>query len=199
MVEVTLEDVVIRVPKHEEAKWLAEEKDCKLGWMRVLLLKERGGDRVLPIWVAAPDGDSIALRLAGLKTLRPMPWTLIGRLFSVGAMALEKVAVTNLRENTFFGSLWVRAQGSVHEIDARPSDAIALALDHGAPIFVSEDVFQSPQVHALRAGDELAGLETVQQQSVREGKARPEPVEKEWRSFRSLPRQDNKYIRPRVG
>src|SRR5438045_1515976 len=60
-----------------------------------------------------------------------MPWTLIGRLFGVGGMALEKVAVTSLRDNLFLGSLWVRAQGEIHEIDARPSDAIALALDHG--------------------------------------------------------------------
>jgi hypothetical protein len=199
MVEVTLEDVVVRVPKHEEARWLAEEKDYKLGWMRVLLLKERAGDRVLPIWVGAPEGDTIALRLAGLETARPMPWTLMGRLFDVGAMALEKVAVTNLSDNTFFGSLWIRTRGETHEIDARPSDAIALALDHGAPIFVAEEVFQSPHVHMLRAGDELPGLETVQQKSVREGKAEAEPVEKEWRSFRSLPRHENKYIRARVG
>jgi RNA polymerase sigma factor (sigma-70 family) len=199
MVEVTLEDVVVRVPKHEDARWLAEEKDYKLGWMRVLLLKERAGDRVLPIWVGAPEGDTIALRLAGLETARPMPWTLMGRLFDVGAMALEKVAVTNLRDNTFFGSLWIRARGETHEIDARPSDAIALALDHGAPIFVAEEVFQSPHAHMLRAGDELPGLEAVQQKSVREGKAEPEPVEKEWRSFRSLPRHENKYIRARVG
>ncbi len=75
MVEVTLEDVVVRAPKHEDAKWLAEEKDYKLGWIRVLLLKERGGERVLPIWVGAPDGDAIALRLAGLEGFRPMPWT----------------------------------------------------------------------------------------------------------------------------
>ena len=198
MVEVTLEDVVVRVPKHEDARWLAEEKDYKLGWIRVLLLKERAGDRVLPIWVGAPEGDTIALRLAGLETARPMPWTLMGRLFDVGAMALEKVAVTNLRDNTFFGSLWIRARGETHEIDARPSDAIALALDHGAPIFVAEDVFGSPHAHMLRAGNELPGLEAVQQKSVREGKAEPEPVEKEWRSFRSLPRHENKYIRARV-
>ena len=199
MVEVTLEDVVVRAPKHEQASWLAEEKDYKLGWMRVLLLKERGGDRVLPIWVGAPEGDAIALRLAGLETARPMPWTLIGRLFSIGAMTLDKVAVTNLRDTLFLGSLWVRARGETHEIDARPSDAVALALDHGAPIFVAEEVFQSPQVHMLRAGDELPGLETVQQKSVTEGKAEPELVEREWRSFRSLPRHENKYIRPRVG
>jgi bifunctional DNase/RNase len=167
--------------------------------MRVLLLRERGGDRVLPIWVGAPEGDTIALRLAGLETARPMPWTLIGRLFGVGGMALEKVAVTHIRDNTFFGSLWIRAQSEIHEIDARPSDAIALALDHGAPIFVAEEVFQSPLVHTLRAGNELPELETVRQNFVREGKSEPEPVEKEWRSFRSLPRHENKYIRPRVG
>jgi RNA polymerase sigma factor (sigma-70 family) len=198
MVEVTLEDVVVRAPKHEDAKWLAEEKDYKLGWMRVLLLRERGGERVLPIWVAAPDGDGIALRLAGLETFRPMPWTLIGRLLDVGSMSLEKVGVTRLSENTFFGSLWIRAEGKTHEIDARPSDAIALALDHDAPIFVAEDVFQHPEVKMLRTGEELPGLEAMHQRAVAAGRAEPDPAEKEWRSFRSLPRHENKYIRPRA-
>ena len=161
MVEVTLEDVIVRAPKHEQAKWLADEKDYKLGWMRIVLLKERNGDRVLPIWVYAPEGDTIALRLAGLETFRPMPWTLIGRLLDVGSMVLEKVAVTQLRDNTFFGSLWVRAGGATHEIDARPSDAIALAFDHDAPIFVTEEVFQHPDVKTLRVGAELAGLEAA--------------------------------------
>ncbi len=85
-----------------------------------------------------------------------------------------------------------------HEIDARPSDAIALALDHDAPIFVAEDVFQHPEVKMLRAGEELPGLEAVHQRAVAAGRAEPEPAEKEWRSFRSLPRHDNKYIRPRA-
>ena len=112
-------------------------------------------------------------------------------------MVLEKVAVTQLRDNTFFGSLWVRAGGATHEIDARPSDAIALPLDHDAPICVAEEIFQHPDVKTLRAGEELAGLEVAHQEAVAAGRAQADS-EKEWRSFRSLPRQESKHIRPRV-
>ena len=196
MVEVTLEDVVVRAPKHEEARWLAEEKDYKLGWVRVLLLKERAGDRVLPIWVGAPEGDAIAMRLVELAGFRPMPWDLMARLLDVGTMQLERVTVHSIRENTFIGSLWIRTGGTTHEIDARPSDAITLALDAGAPIFVAEELLN--EAFVLRVGDEMAGLEARHARALSEGKAEPEPVEKEWRSFRSLPRHEHKYLRPRV-
>jgi hypothetical protein len=62
MVEVTVEDVVLRVPKNEDARWLANGNDYKLGWSRVILLKERSGQRILPIWVGWIEGDIIASR-----------------------------------------------------------------------------------------------------------------------------------------
>jgi hypothetical protein len=198
MVEVTLEDVVIRVPKHEEVRWLAEGKDYKLGWTRVLLLRERAGERVLPIWVGPSEGDVIAMSLVGLASFRPMPWDLLARLLDLGTMRLEKVVVNSLRDNTFIGSLWISVDGTSHEIDARPSDAITLALQVGAPIFVADEVFDSPQAHVLRVGAELPGLEAVHQRSVSEGKAEPDPVEKEFRSFRSLPRHEHKFVRQRA-
>ncbi len=127
-----------------------------------------------------------------------MPWDLMARLLEAGAMQLEKVVVNTLRENTFFGSLCIRVDGKSHEIDARPSDAITLALDVGAPIFLTDEVWGQAEAQAcvLRAGDELAGLEAVRQKSVREGKA--EADEKEWRSFRALPRQEHPGLRQRV-
>ena len=97
---------------------------------------------VLPIWLHPFDGDFIAMRLVRLWSVRPMPHALIACLLQIAQLRLEKVAVTGLREDTFYGSLWIRAGGAVHEIDARPSDAIALALDSGAPIFVSEETLR---------------------------------------------------------
>ena len=198
MVEVTLEDVVVRVPKNEDARWLVELKDYNLGFHRVLLLRERGGDRVLPIWVGPVEGDLIALRLVDLASVRPMPTDLLARLLEIGTMQLEKAVVHSLRENTFIGSLWIRAAGVSREIDARPSDAIHLALEVGAPIFVTEEIFQSPEAFVLRVGEELTGLEARHARAMSEGKAEPEPVERKWRSFRALPRQEHRYIRPRV-
>src|SRR5205823_8642117 len=118
MVEVTLEDVVVRVPKNEDARWLVERKDYNLGFHRVLLLRECGGDRVLPIWVGPVEGDLIALRLVDLTSVRPMPTDLLARLLEIGTMQLEKAVVHSLRENTFIGSLWIRAAGVSREIDA---------------------------------------------------------------------------------
>jgi hypothetical protein len=189
----------VRSPKVEPGAWLADPKGSKLDYWRVVLLKERAGDRVLPIWLHPFDGDWIAMRLVGLASFRPMPHDLIARLLQIGELRVEKVAVTGLREDTFYGSLWVRAGDAVHEIDARPSDAIAVALDCDAPIFVSEETFRQAGRIVLGAGRELAGLEAIQQRRVAEGKGEPDSVEKEWRSFRSLPRNEAKWLRARAG
>jgi RNA polymerase sigma factor (sigma-70 family) len=198
MVEVTLEDVVVRAPKHEEPRWFVEAKDYNMGLVRVLLLRERAGDRILPIWVGPVDGDLIAMRLVDLTSVRPMPTDLLARLLEVGSMQLEKVVVHTLRDSLFIASLWIHAGGASREIDARPSDAIGLALEVGAPIFVAEEVFGSTEAFVLHAGEEMAGLEARHARAMREGKTEPEPVEREWRSVRSLPRHEHRHIRPRV-
>jgi hypothetical protein len=68
----------------------------------------------------------------------------------------------------------------------------------GAPIFVAEEVFGSTEAFVLHAGEEMAGLEARHARAMREGKTEPEPVEREWRSVRSLPRHEHRHIRPRV-
>jgi RNA polymerase sigma factor (sigma-70 family) len=196
MIEVTVEDVIVRAPTAEPATWLAAPKDNKLGLMRIVLLKERGGDRVLPIWLWPWDGDGIAMRLAGIESFRPGPLDIIARLLDIGGLQVEKTAVTGLRESVFYGSLWVRAGGVSHELDVRPSDAIGISLDAGAPIFVAEETFQQAARMVLRTGDELAGLQAILESAIAEGRA--EPDDKEYRSFRSLPRSEGSWIRPRA-
>jgi RNA polymerase sigma factor (sigma-70 family) len=197
MVEVTVEDVLVRSPKAQPATWLADHKTNQLDYWRVVLLKERTGERVLPIWVHPFDGDWIAMRLAGLEFFRPVPHDLIARLLRIGDLRVEKVAVIGLRDKTFFGSLWIRAGGTVHEIDARPSDAIAIALDRGAPIFVAEETFGQAGVKVLTAGRELPQLEAIHEQSIAEGRTEPDTVERAWCSFRVLPRNDGPWLRTR--
>lgn len=80
MIEVTVEDVVLRVPKNEEAQWLASRKDYKLGFHRVILLKELSGRRILPIWVGPVEGDFIALAIENLTFGRPTTCDLTRRL-----------------------------------------------------------------------------------------------------------------------
>jgi bifunctional DNase/RNase len=201
MIEVTLADVVVRTPKHEEPRWITDSgqpKDQNLGFHRVLLLRERGGDRVLPIWVGPLEGDLIALRLVDLATARPMTTDLLARLLEAGTMRLEKVVVHSLRDNTFIASLWIEAGGASREIDARPSDGIALALEVGAPMFVTEELFGASGAFTLRVGEEMGALEARHARAVSEGKAEAEPVEREWRSMRALPRREHPYLRPRA-
>jgi RNA polymerase sigma factor (sigma-70 family) len=197
MIEVTVEDVVLRSACAEPAVWLADPKDNRCGWWRVVLLKERGGERVLPVWLNPMDGDFIAMRLVGLGSYRPMPHDLIERMLRIGQLRIEKVAVTGLRDNTFYATLWVRAGDALHEVDARPSDAIGLALDAGAPIFVAEETFGQSGAKVLSAGRELPALEAIHQEAVAAGRGEPEPVEREWRSFRSLPRHEPSWLRTR--
>ena len=120
-------------------------------------------------------------------------------LLRIGEMRVEKVAVVGLREGFFYSSVWVRAGGAVQEIDTRPSDAIPIALECGAPIFVTEETFRQAGVNVLNAGRELPELEAIHAQAVAAGKAEPDPVEREWRSFRSLPRNEATWLRPRAG
>lgn len=196
MVEVSVEDVILRAPRAEPATWPAFHKDSKLGLMRIVLLRERTGDRVLPIWLWPWDGDAIAMRLVDIESFRPGPHDIIARLLGLGNLTVEKVAVTGLREEVFYGSLWVRAGGTLHEMDVRPSDAITIALDTGAPILVAEETFAQAARHVLRVGQELPGLDAIRQRSIAEG--RTEPDDMEFRSFRAIPRAEHPWIRPRA-
>ncbi|MGO9450113.1 MAG: bifunctional nuclease domain-containing protein [Candidatus Binataceae bacterium] len=188
MIEVTVYDVAVRAPVDAEAKWLAQGKDYKLGLMRVVLLKERDGERMLPIWIGPVEGDIIAMILEGLETTRPMTWNLTTALLKAGGLKIEKVAVTALRDNVYLGSIWLNVNGERREVDARPSDAITLALHANAPILVNEELFENWTT--LLPGDVLGKLENI---SATGGKVQ-EPDGKEWKSYRSLPRAENPGI-----
>jgi RNA polymerase sigma factor (sigma-70 family) len=195
MIEVTVDDVVVRSPKNEEVKWLAEGKDYKLGFTRVILLKERAGNRVLPIWVGAGEGDIIAMLLANVTAARPTTFDLTARLLEVGKMKIEKVAVVGLRGITFIGTMWMSANGKISEVDARPSDAISLALHAGAPIYVTPETFEQIAPYVLTVDREVPELEAIHQKLIAEGKAESDATEMEWRSVRSLPRADSPWIK----
>ena len=192
MVEVVVHDVLVQTPGDGEAQWLAEVRDYKLDWWRVVLLKERDGERVLPIWVRAPDGDGIALRLAGLSTIRPMPITLMARVLALAEIAVERIVVSALRNDIFHATLHLRIGGRTHEVDARPSDAISLALERGASIFVTLEMLALPFV--VTAASAVTELEE-QARRKREAEHRePEVPAMVLRSFRTLPRAENPHV-----
>jgi len=110
----------------------------------VVLLKERDGERVLPIWIGPNEAGVIALELSGMSYKRPLTHDLIRSLLNGFDAELQRVVVNSIEENTFYAKIYIRAsEREIMEIDARPSDSIAIALKMGAPIFVSEDIEDS--------------------------------------------------------
>ena len=142
MIKVTVHDVMLRAPKNDpDVEWLpGRRRKYKLGFARVILLKEQSGDRILPIWVSAGEGDAIAMLLEGHSTARPGTFELTAKLLEIAKLQIEKVDVTALRENIYYATMWTKIRGKIHEIDARPSDAVALSLRVKAPIFVTPGV-----------------------------------------------------------
>ena len=106
----------------------------------IVILRDAAGDRVLPIWVGVFEANAIAIQIENVTTPRPMTHDLLGNMIAGLDGTVEKIVVSDLKENTFYALIYVRVRGDVVAIDARPSDAIALALRMSAPIFVEDTV-----------------------------------------------------------
>ena len=109
----------------------------------IVLLKGEDRDEVLPIWIGHAEALSIELRLQGKSFERPLTHDLLKTMIESLGASVVKVAVTDLKDNTFFAKIYLSRDNEVFAIDARPSDSIALAVRTDAPIYVSEKVFES--------------------------------------------------------
>jgi hypothetical protein len=108
--------------------------------MPIIILRDEEEKRSLPIWVGIFEANAIALELEKISTPRPMTHDLIKNILESVDAKVEKIVVNDLRDNTFFALIHLRLGEEEITVDSRPSDAIALALRVGAPIFVDEDV-----------------------------------------------------------
>jgi bifunctional DNase/RNase len=115
--------------------------------MPIVVLKDIGSDTVMPIWVGIFEANAIAIEIEKVSAPRPMTHDLTRNLMRNMNAQLEKIVITELRDDTFFALLWIRQDGELMTMDARPSDAIALALRADCPIFVSEQVMQSAKLN----------------------------------------------------
>jgi uncharacterized protein len=109
----------------------------------VVLLRKSDGDDVLPIWIGHSEALAIELQLNGKSFERPLTHDLLKTAVESLGASVVKVAITQLKDNTFFAKLYLQRENEIYVIDARPSDSIALGLKSGADIFVSESVFNS--------------------------------------------------------
>ena len=111
--------------------------------MPIVILRDKEGQRVLPIWVGLFEANAIALQIENVSTPRPMTHDLLRNVISDLRATVQKIVVCDLQENTFYALIYLALNGETVAIDARPSDAIALALRTKAPIFVEDAVIDN--------------------------------------------------------
>ena len=126
------------------------------GQQRVVVLKEKETDRYLLIWVGTPEAGAIALSMQGIAVARPMTHDLLKSVIEAMGASVKRILVTELVDNTFYARILIDVDGRTVEVDARPSDAIALALRMHATIFVNERVLEEA---GISAGSESAKSE----------------------------------------
>jgi hypothetical protein len=111
--------------------------------MPIVILRDKEGDRVLPIWVGIFEANAIALQIENIATPRPMTHDLLRNVIRDLNGRVEKIVVSDLKETTFYALIYLKVGAESIAVDARPSDALALALRTQAPIFVEEHVIDS--------------------------------------------------------
>ena len=130
--------------------------------MPIVVLKDVGSETVMPIWVGIFEANAIAIEIEKVSAPRPMTHDLARNIMQHMNGKLEKIVITELRDDTFFAVLWMRQNEDLITLDARPSDAIALALRADCPIYVTEQVMQSAKLNTSGppegpTADELRG------------------------------------------
>jgi RNA polymerase sigma factor (sigma-70 family) len=142
------------------------------GWHRthVMIMRERGGDRTLPIWIGPAEAAAMAVELESAESPRPFTAKLAASLVQAAGSRIEEVRITRLTEGVFYATVLVQSPAGVHEVDARPSDAVNVALAAGRPIKVDAGLFETetPQ----ECADQLATFPLATAEIAREARQR---------------------------
>lgn len=139
---------------------------------RVILLKaieeSEGDNKILPIWVGAQEASSILVAVEGVETPRPFAHDLMRSLVDVLGAQIERVEITSIDDGTYYAVVYVEGSDGQHVVDARPSDAIALASRTGAAIHVADEVLEIAGIVDTITGESGEESEEVSQQRVEE-------------------------------
>jgi bifunctional DNase/RNase len=119
----------------------------------VVILQEKNGDRILPIWIGRAEAESIAAHLDGVQRERPMTHDLVRSLIQALGGELRRVNVTRVQDGTFYAELHLVRDQATHVVDARPSDSIAIAVRFGAPIFAADELLAEYEPPAAEPDD----------------------------------------------
>jgi len=112
----------------------------------IVLLREKEGERFLPIWIGAMEATAIAFALQGIVTARPMTHDLMKNLLEEIGVSVDRIVITELRDGTFYAVIQMQQNGSSYEVSSRPSDAIALAVRVNVPVFANEEVLTEASI-----------------------------------------------------
>ena len=145
MIELSLVGVRVELPSNQP----------------IVLLKDTGGDRYLPIWIGAVEATAIAFALQGIETPRPMTHDLMRDILGEVNVSVERILISELVDQTFYATIRMTTNGQAAEVSSRPSDAIALAVRLRTPIYASEEVLE-------QAGIELRDDEETEVEKFRE-------------------------------
>lgn len=126
--------------------------------MPIVILKDVNGASVLPIWVGIYEANAIALEIEKVTTPRPMTHDLIKNLLLSLETRVDKVVVSELKDDTFYAVIWLERDGQTISVDSRPSDALALALRVDCPIYVEDEVLKNSKVSSA-ASDKASNEE----------------------------------------
>ncbi len=122
--------------------------------MPVILLKEKNGEKTLPIWIGLFEAQAIALALENVKPPRPLTHDLAKSLIEKLEGKVDKVVISDLKNNTFYAQILIKKNGESIKVDSRPSDAIALALRLNVPIFIDETVLDKVTIGGKPIGED---------------------------------------------
>lgn len=161
-----------------ECEILGLSSSPSTGGAYALLLKEAMGTRRLPIIIGQFEAQAIALELEGIRPPRPLTHDLMKNMIEDLGVTVNEIVVHELKDNTFFAKIIVEMSGFTNEIDARPSDAIAIAVRVKAPIFVSESVLLEASFQPNEETGEFSGPGT-EMESSQEQQSTPPPSSKE--------------------
>lgn len=154
MIELHLVGVRVELPTHAP----------------ILLLKESAGERFLPIFIGGVEANAIVLALQGYEPPRPLTHDLLKNVLEEMGARIEYITITELRESTFYASVRILHGTEVYEISSRPSDAIALAVRTGVPIYASDEVLEEASIRipeeVLEASEEGRPLDKVAEQEL---------------------------------
>ena len=124
----------------------------------VVVLQERGGTRLLPIWIGQPEAESIVRHMHSVKNARPLTHDLVRNLILGMGAQLRRVQITRVEKSTYFAELHIQRDDTLVHIDARPSDSIAIALRLASPIFAAEELLVEPAEEEEEEQGEVPGI-----------------------------------------